>query len=94
MEDPPEKMWPPIYVMRLELQKQFEQWHRDNPEDEKKPGYNPINLDRWQIKEVIENQPSWCIRFIGTFKTIENYAEAPRELKIDPTFCPTPRRFS
>ena len=31
---------------------------------------------------------------IGTFKTIENYAEAPRELRIDPTFCPTPRQFS
>ena len=26
MENTPEKMWPPIYVMRLELQKQFEQW--------------------------------------------------------------------
>ena len=25
MENTPEKMWPPIYVMRLELQRQFEQ---------------------------------------------------------------------
>ena len=31
MEQTPDKMWPPIYVMRLEAEKQFEQWHKDNP---------------------------------------------------------------
>ena len=63
MEDSPEKMWPPIYVMRIKIQKQFEQWHRDNPVDELKPGYNKIKLDRWQIKEVIEHQPPWRINW-------------------------------
>ena len=94
MEQTPDKMWPPIYVMRLEAEKQFEQWHRDNPVDEQKPGYKEIDLDRWQIKEVVDRQPPWRLKFIGTFKTIANYAEAPRALRIDPTFCPTPQRFS
>ena len=94
MENAPDKMWPPIYVMRIELQKQFEQWHRENLVDERKIGYNEINLDRWKTKEVMKNQPPWRIKFIGTFKTIESYAEAPRELRIDPTFWPTPRQFS
>ena len=47
MEQLPDTMWPPIYVMRLEGQKQFEQWYKDHPEDEKKPGYNKVNVERW-----------------------------------------------
>ena len=86
MEQLPDTMWPPIYVMRLEGQKQFEEkWYKDHPEDEKKPGYNKVNVKRWQIKEVIKGQPEWRLRFIAHYRTIQDYADALRELRIDPT---------
>ena len=53
------KQWPPISTMKAQLAAQFLQWHEENPRDELKPGYQEIDIDRWQIKEVMENQPTW-----------------------------------
>ena len=51
-----------------------------------------MNKDRWQ--DNMQNQPNWRKKFIVKYKTIEDYAEAPRELRIDPYFCPVPRRYT
>lgn len=94
MEQPPDRMWPPIYVMELESKKKFEQYFEDFPNDEDKPGYKEINPDRWQIREVLHGQPDWRLIFLGRYRTSRDYAAAPRHLRIDPTFCPMPRRYT
>ena len=48
------KIWPSISVMKAQLAAHFLQWHKDNPVDELKPGYQEIDVDRWQVKEVME----------------------------------------
>ena len=35
--DPLSQQWPPMYVMKAQLESQFLQWHEDNPIDELKP---------------------------------------------------------
>lgn len=42
----------------------------------------------------MRNQPDWRKKFIAKYRTIEDYAEVPRELRIDPCFCPVPRRYT
>ena len=59
-----------------------------------KPGYQEIDIDRWQIEEVMENQPTRQFHFLAKCRTIKEYKEAPWELCIDPTFCPVPRRYT
>ena len=53
------KIWPSIMVMKAQLAAHFQQWHEENPTDELKPGYKEIDVDRWQVKEVMDRQPQW-----------------------------------
>ena len=76
--------------MKAQLEAQFLQWHLDNLVNKLKPSYKEIDLDRWQVKELIEKQPSWRFQFIAKWKTIKEYKEASWELHISPIFCPMP----
>ena len=51
------KIWPSITVMKAQLAAYFQQWHKDNLVDELKPGYQEVDVDRWQVKEVMDRQP-------------------------------------
>ena len=81
-------------IMKAQLATHFQQWHEENPTDELKPGYQEIDVDRWQVKEVMDKQPQWRFQFLARWRTIKEYKEAPRSLKIDPTFCLMPRRYT
>lgn len=59
MEQAPLKMWPPIYVIKAELNAKMAHWHVDNLIDEEKPGYQSVDKERWQVREVMQNQPQW-----------------------------------
>ena len=39
-------MRPPIYFMKAEIEAKFTQWQEDNPIDEEKPGYNPVDIKK------------------------------------------------
>ena len=67
-------------VMKAQLATYFQQWHKENPTDELKPGYEEIDIDRWQVKEVMDRQPQWCFQFLARWRTIKDYKEAPRAL--------------
>ena len=55
-------------------------------------GYYPISLDNWRTKAVLENQPTWRITWFRKYSSaITIYAMAPRELRIDPIYCPVCR---
>lgn len=57
-------------------------------------GYEEVNTERWQVASIMKNQPEWRKKCLAKYKNIKEYAATPRELRIDPTFCPTPRRYS
>ena len=80
--------------MKAQLTAHFQQWHEDNPTEELKPGYQEIDVDKWQVKEVMDKQPQWRFQFLARWRTIQEYKEAPRSLRIDPSFCPVPRRYT
>ena len=44
-------------MMKAQLAAYFQKWHEDNPVDELKPGYQEVDVDRWQVKEVMDRQP-------------------------------------
>ena len=88
------KIWPSMSVMKAHLATYFQHWHEDNPMDELKPGYQEIDVDRWQVKEVMDKQPQWHFQFIVRWQMIKEYKEAPRALHIDPSFCRVPRRYT
>ena len=48
------KIWPSISVMKAQLVAHFLQWHEDNLADELKPGYQELDVDRLQVKEVMD----------------------------------------
>ena len=66
--------------MKAQLAAYFQQWHDENPVDELKPGYQEIDVDRWQVKEVMDRQPQWRFQFITRWRTIKENKEAPRAL--------------
>ena len=43
--------------MKAQLAAHFLQWHEDNPVDEFKPSYQEIDVDRWQVNEVMDKHP-------------------------------------
>lgn len=61
--------------------------------EEEVGGYHPISLEQWQSRKNMQNQPAWRL---GWFRKYPNsktaYARAPRELRVDPTFCAVRRR--
>lgn len=88
------KMWPPIYVMKSELDDKVKQRLVENPVDEDKPGYQKVDPECWQIKEVMKNQSEWRFCVMAKYRMIKEYAVVPRHLWIDPTFFPTPRKYA
>ena len=54
------KISPSKVIMQAQLTAHFQQWHEDNPTDELKPGYQKVDVDRWQVKEVMDRHPQWC----------------------------------
>ena len=81
-------------IMKAQLAAHFQQWHKENPMDELKLGYQEIDIDRWQVKEVMDKQPQWHFQFLARWRTIKEYKEAPRSLRINPAFCSVPRRYT
>ena len=43
---------------------------------------------------MIDRQPQWRFQFLARWRTIKEYKEAPRALKIDPSFCLVPRSYT
>ena len=42
----------------------------------------------------MDKQPQWRFQFLARWRTIKEYKEAPRSLRIDAAFCPVPRRYT
>lgn len=56
-------------------------------------GYQEISLDQWMTKANMQNQPKWRLGWFRRYPTsCTTYALAPRELRIDPLYCPVRRR--
>ena len=59
---------------------------------EEMPWYQTLDPNNWQVEAVLKDQPQWQLDFFKKNKhALKEYAKAPRHLRVDPTFCPTPR---
>ena len=52
-------------------------------------GYEAVSLDQWLSKANMQNQPLWRLAWFRKYPLCRTtYALAPRELRIDPVYCP------
>lgn len=97
------KLWPNLRrldnlelsapLIKAKLEMEWEQWELDNPEITR-AGYN-VSMDKLRTREMLEGQPDWRREWMRWHKTaLEIYRNSPRELRIDPTFCPCERRYN
>ncbi len=56
-------------------------------------GFEPITVEEWSGKQIFANQPKWRLDWFRKHPELRTYyAKAPRQLRIDPLFCPNRRR--
>lgn len=84
----------PLPLLKLESEACAKKLRPDVLDDEL-GGWHEIDLNDWRRPEVMQNQPSWRISWFRKHPdTIVAYAQAPRDLRINPVFCPCIRRRS
>ena len=78
--------------LRAKIEKDWADYEFQNPE-QTRAGYNKPKT--MYDKSLWDNQPAWRTKWMkkrsGTMKI---YYESPREMRIDPTYCPTERRYT
>ena len=97
------KLWPELKrksdmtlsgpLLKAKTEFEWEEWEYENPEHTR-AGYkvDPNNL---RSKEMLEGQPRWRLEWMRrTEGALRIYRDSPRNLRIDPTFCPCDRRYS
>ena len=58
-------------------------------------GYEALSKDEINGNLPLLNQPTWQIAFLQLHtKSILEYAVAPRDRRIDPTYCPVVKQYS
>ena len=78
--------------IRAKIEKDWADYEFQNPEPTRAGYTQPKSM---YDKSLWENQMTWRTKWMkkhnGTLKT---YYESPREMRIDPTYCPTERRYT
>ena len=76
--------WP---LLRVKIEMEWEQCELDNPEVTR-VGYT-MDRDRLRSRQMLENQVPWRLEWMRKNEgSLEIYRDLPRELRIDPTYCP------
>ena len=84
----------PLPLLKLESEACAIKLKPDCPEEET-GGYAEVNVDEWRNPKTLQHQPNWRRNWFRKHpSTINAYAQAPRELRINPTFCPCIRKRS
>ncbi|KAI5054033.1 hypothetical protein GOP47_0031076 [Adiantum capillus-veneris] len=83
-----------VYVLKCKLRDQTSSYTRKFKKAEDMPGYEHIDVENWRTSLVLKDQPEWRLEYFKKHKdAIKEYAKAPREMRIYPTFFfLTPRR--
>lgn len=82
----------PLPLLKLESAA-LEEKLKPECSEEELGGYAEIDLTQWRSPTLFKNQPSWRIRWFEKHPaSINTYAQAPRELWINPVFCPCIRK--
>ena len=78
--------------LRAKIEKDWADYEFQNPEQTRAGYTKPKTMYE---KSLWDNQPAWRTKWMkkrsGTMKI---YYESPREMRIDPTYCPTERRYT
>ena len=84
----------PLTMMKIELERNMG-IHMPLCKMEELGGYKPLSKDEINGNVPLLNQPPWRIAFFHLHtKSILEYAAAPRDRRIDPTYCPVPCQYS
>ncbi len=82
----------PLPLLKLESEACAKKLRPDVLDDEL-GGWEEIDVQDWRRPAVMQNQPGWQISWFRKHPdTIVAYAQAPRDLRINPVFCPCIRR--
>ena len=78
--------------LQVKIDKEYADWEFAHPE-QTRGGYK--DGAKAHSKEVMEVQPSWRLKWFRQKDGVRKiYTDSPRQYRIDPTYCPTPRRYS
>ena len=82
----------PLPLLKQEVIHSRKQFLPDIPQEEI-GGYETITMEQWVNPMQLPNQPQWRLLWFRKYPNSKMYyMRAPRELRIDPTFCPVRRR--
>lgn len=77
--------------LREKIEKDWADYEFSHPE-ETRGGYNKSST--MYDKSLWENQPDWRVKWIKKHQgALKIYYELPQDMRIDPTYCPTQRRY-
>ena len=78
--------------LQVKIDKEYADWEFAHPE-ETRGGYK--DGAKAHSKDVMEVQPIWRLKWFKQKDGVKKiYIDSPRQYRIDPTYCPTPRRYS
>ena len=84
----------PLPLLKLESEALIGKLRPQCPEEEM-GGYQDIDVKDWMLPQNMKNQPQWRRNWLRKHPTAINaYAAAPREIRVNPLFCPCIRRRS
>ena len=97
------KLWPELKrksdmtlsgsLLKAKTELEWEDWEYENSEHTR-AGYN-VDPNKLRSKEMLEGQPRWRLEWMRrTEGALQIYRDSPRELRVDPTFCPCERRYN
>lgn len=80
-------------LLKVKTKREWEQWELDNT-DVMRVGYR-VSKEQLRTREMLEGQVKWRLEWMRrNAGTMDVYRDSPRELCIDPTYCPCERRYS
>ena len=78
--------------IRAKIEKDWADYEFQNPEQTRAGYTKPKTM---YDKSLWDNQPAWRAKWMKKRSgTLKIYYESPREMRIDPTYCPTERRYT
>ena len=79
-------------ILRAKIEKDWADYEFSHPEGTRGGYIRPAIMYE---KSLWENHPDWRVKWIKRHQgALKIYYELPRDMRIDPTYCPTERRYS
>lgn len=88
------KFEPQLHLIEARAREETEAFLQEHENATSLGGYEEVDVQKWKVAAILQNQPDWRKRWLVKHRNIKEYAEAPRRMRIDLVFCPTPRQYT